>query len=256
MEIFNSPWLIKMLAKSSNTAQGRLLSLFDILDDWLNAPHLQAITKPEPDDNAQLLAFCTEQAKTLGAENPAMLAEHIVLIAKNAAQQTIALQASDALNQNHLGHAKKAAYALILAQTQKTSAISTLSRSKSAKYSIAASFILVSSVAVAWLSLPILGHTPQAATAQNNATITTTYVHENGITAQDATNMYTKYDQLRKGTCQFPEVLQIPDKDKAVYMNSVVGGNLPTTLPDLIIANFYLEKVRCNFTPMLMAASK
>jgi len=41
MDIFNSPWLIHMLAKSSKTPQGRLLSLFDILEDWLLAPNLQ-----------------------------------------------------------------------------------------------------------------------------------------------------------------------------------------------------------------------
>jgi hypothetical protein len=35
-----------------------------------------------------------------------------------------------------------------------------------------------------------------------------------------------------------------------------VGGKLPADLDDLAIANFYLEKVRCNFTPMLMATSK
>lgn len=256
MEIFNSPWLIKMLAKSSSTPQGRLLGLFDILDDWLNAPHLQTITNLALDDNSQLITFCTEQAKTLGAESPAMLAEHIVLIAKNAAQQTLALQASHALNQNHLAHAKKAAHALILAQTQKASVFSNLSQSKPARYSIAASFILVLSVATVWLTLPTQTHTLQAKLAKKDLFITATLAQEKGLTAQDATNMYAKYEQMRQGTCQFPEVLQIPDKHKAVYMQSVVGGSLPTTLPDLTIANFYLEKVRCNFTPMLMAASK
>jgi len=252
MEIFNSPWLIKMLAKSSKTAQGRLLGLFDILDDWLNAPHLQTTSNPEPGDNSQLIAFCTEQAKTLGAENPAMLAEHIVLIAKNAAQQTAARQASDQLNQNHLAHAKKAAHALILAQTQKTGAIS----SKSARYGIAASFILVLSVATVWLTLPTQVYIPQSKVAQNNLIITTAHAQEKGLTAQDASKMYTKYEQMRQGTCQFPEALLIPDKHKAVYLDNVIGGNLPTTLSNLAIANFYLEKVRCNFTPMLMAASK
>lgn len=245
-----------MLAKSSDTPQGRLLGMFDILDDWLNAPHLQKTANLEPGDHSQLIAFCTEQAKTLGAENPTMLAEHIVLIAKNAAQQTAARQASEQLNQNHLAHAKKAAHALILAQTQKASVFSNLSQSKPARYSIAASFILMLSAATIWLTLPTQTHTSQAKIAQNDLIIPATLAPEKGLTAQDATNMYAKYEQMRKGTCQFPEVLQIPDKHKAVYMQSVVGGSLPTTLPDLTIANFYLEKVRCNFTPMLMAASK
>ena len=39
-EILNSEWLIKMLEKSSQTPHGRLLSLFDILEDWLDAPNV------------------------------------------------------------------------------------------------------------------------------------------------------------------------------------------------------------------------
>ncbi|MDP1595951.1 MAG: hypothetical protein Q8S46_06875 [Methylotenera sp.] len=245
-----------MLAKSSSTPQGRLLGLFDILDDWLNAPNLQTITNLALNNNSQLIIFCTEQAKTLGVENPAMLAQHIVLIAKNAAQQTLAQKASNALNQNHLAHAKKAAHALILAQTQKPSVISTLSQSKTARYSIAASFILVLSVATIWLTLPTKTYTLQSKLAQNDLVTPTAHAHEKGLTAQDATKMYTKYEQMRQGTCQFPEALFIPDKHKAIYLDNVVGGNLPTTLSDLAVTNFYLEQVRCNFTPMLMAASK
>jgi hypothetical protein len=78
---------------------------------------------------------------------------------------------------------------------------------------------------------------------------------EVSLTAKDASLLYAKYEQMRQGTCQYPEALQIPDQDKAVYLENVVGGKLPTNLKDLAIANRYLEKVRCNFTPMLMANS-
>ena len=38
MDILNSTWLVKMVEKSAKTPQIRLLSLFDILDDWTEAP--------------------------------------------------------------------------------------------------------------------------------------------------------------------------------------------------------------------------
>ena len=41
MDIFNSQWLFKMLVKSSKTPRGRILSLFDILQDWIRAPNIQ-----------------------------------------------------------------------------------------------------------------------------------------------------------------------------------------------------------------------
>lgn len=254
MDIFNSQWLLNMLAKSSKTPQGRILSLFDILSDWLDAPSVELKNQLKISQNTisnqQLIEYCASQAKACGAENPAMLAEHIVLIARNAAQQEI--------NQpgcNSLAHAKKAANALILAQTQKEWFFSKRVSAKPAVYAIAASACLLASVA-AWLPALIQSNRPQTALASTNSGNTKPAPTSTRLTAHDAANMYAKYEQMRNGTCQFPEAIQIPDKDKAIYLDNVVGGKLPTDLNDLATANFYLEKVRCNFTPMLMAHSK
>ncbi|MDI1299900.1 hypothetical protein [Methylotenera sp.] len=265
MDIFNSQWLLNMLAKSSKTPQGRILSLFDILNDWLAAPDTQMIITQTSLASGQLIEFLTAQAKNLGAANPSILAEHITLIARNAAQQEI--------NQPGCGslmHAKKAANALILAQTQnewvwlenlrdKLSAFKP-SMSKPAIFGIAASIFLIVGISSMWL--PALLHkqtSPLIAKSFNNETTKVSVAKSPAttrLTAQEAAAMYARYEQMRNGTCQFPEAIQIPDKDKAVYLENVVGGKIPTNLHDLAIANSYLEKVRCNFTPMLMANSR
>ena len=256
MDVFNSQWLLNMLAKSSKTPQGRILSLFDILDDWLQAPNIQLDITNSGIPNQKLIAFCTEQAKACCAENPAILAEHIVLIARNAAQQEINQPGS-----NSLAHAKKAAHALILAQTQKEWLSLTLSNKQLAAYGVAASVFVIIGVAAMWL--PVLMQNTHAKIPLAKNSVKTDFLQtvmltpaNNGLTASDATALYAKYEQMRNGTCQFPEVLQIPDKDKMIYIENVVGGKLPTSLANLAIANTYLEKVRCNFTPMLMAHSK
>ena len=256
MDIFNSQWLLNMLAKSSKTPQGRILSLFDILGDWLQAPNVQLDIQNSNTTSQQLIAFFTAQAKACGAENPAMLAEHIVLIAKNAVQQEINQPSC-----NSLAHAKKAAHALILAQTQKEWFFSEVSISKRAAYSIAASIFLLIGAVTLWLPNLMQNNHPKIAIASHSIENTTALVAapalpSAAITAHDAAAMYAKFEQMRNGTCQFPEVIQIPDKDKAIYLENVVGGKLPTDLANLAIANAYLEKVRCNFTPMLMAHSK
>ena len=249
MDVFNSQWLINMLAKSSKTPQGRLLSLFDILQDWQNAPNVH-IEVEQNASNLALIAFCVVQAKACGAANPEMLAEHIVLIARNATQQAILHPESTSFT-----HAKKAAHALILAQTQKERLIS-----KPATYAIAASLFLAIGVGAMWL--PQLSQLVQPTRVATHRAIThplisaVAYKEEVGVNAHEAAVMYAKYEQMRNGTCQFPEALQIPDKDKSVYLENVVGGKLPTNLKDLAVANYYLEKVRCNFTPMLMANSR
>jgi hypothetical protein len=252
MDIFNSQWLLNMLAKSSKTPQGRILSLFDILSDWIQAPNIRLDIKNNSIPSQQLIAFCTAQAKACGAENPAMLAEHIVLIAINAAQQEINLPGC-----NSLAHAKKAANALILAQTQKEGFFSDITISKRAAYTTTASvFVMIGALA---LLLPnFMRQTTIASdnTKANVLLVATQTPVSAGISAHDAAAMYAKFEQMRNGTCQFPEAIQIPDKDKTIYLENVVGGKLPTDLHDLAIANAYLEKVRCNFTPMLMAHSK
>ena len=140
MDILNSTWLIKMLSKANATPQGRMLSLFDILDDWLTAPQLNsAITQlkllANNESKPLLVAYLTEQAIACGADNPVTLAEHLVLIARNAAQQSIHHP-----NCGSLAHGKKVAAALILAQTMTTrSSLSLLKKPWS--YGIAASLI-------------------------------------------------------------------------------------------------------------------
>lgn len=256
MEIFDSPWLINMLAKASKTPQGRLLALFDILHDWLKAPSFEQASVTLGAPSLPLVSYCLDQARLLGAENPELLAEHIVLIAQNAARHAIVQPES-----NSLIHAKKVAQALIQAQTQKTGLAANLKASHAVHYGVAASLLMLIGAAAIWSPMFMHSRNAQAQLAQtdqrNNITSANAAENQNkALTAIDASRMYAKYEQMRQGTCQFPEALQIPDKHKSIYLENVVGGKLPTDLEDLSVANFYLEKVRCNFTPMLMAASK
>jgi hypothetical protein len=252
-DLLSSSWLIYMLAKSSSTPEGRLLSLFDILNDWLKAPNMLKHCRLSDSNHSLLLDYCIHQAQALGAENPEILAEHIVLIARNAAQQNITHPSS-----NSLTHAKKAARALILAQTQPTSAKQNKSAlSKPMTYSIAATLALAICTSLIWA--PFLKDQQSTAhmhAESNDNSAVISKKEDQHLTAHDATQMYAKYELMRQGTCQFPEALLMPDKHKAIYLENVVGGKLPSTLEDLAIANEYLEKIKCNFTPMLMAASK
>ncbi len=251
--LLSSSWLIYMLAKSSNTPEGRLLSLFEILNDWLKAPTVTRHAHLGDSNYSLLLSYCTEQAKALGADSPALLAEHIVLIARNAAEHSITNPAS-----NSLAHAKKAAHALIQAQTQPTTVKQNKTRFvQPVSYGIAATLVLAIAASVIWA--PLLN---ERSTSNKNVAVAIdqdavlSAKEKPQLNAHDATQMYAKYELMRQGTCQFPEALLMPDKHKAIYLENVVGGKLPSNLEDLAIANQYLEKIKCNFTPMLMAASK
>ncbi len=232
MDDFNSAAQLAQLTQRGKTPSERLLSLFDALRDAPSSVQMATSIA----DNAALLAFCTKQASALGASQPRMLAEHILLIAINAN-----LQSEQQARLDCLKHGKKAALALILAQTQNQPGRLNWLWSKPAFYGLSVGCLLAVSIG---FGLDIAKH-PLNISDQSEVT----------LSAKDASLLYAKYEQMRQGTCQYPEALQIPDQDKAVYLENVVGGKLPTNLKDLAIANRYLEKVRCNFTPMLMANS-
>jgi hypothetical protein len=256
MDIFNSQWLLNMLDKSSKTPQGCILGLFDVLAESLQTPSLEIDSLNKVGKQA-LINFISLQAKRCHAENPEILAEHIVLIARNAMQQEMNVPGC-----NSLTHAKKAANALILAQTQRNWLYTKTLFSKPVTYAIAASVLVLTVSTAIWLIDFTQTNQLQLALTRNHISKTNTLIAanpkhiNNNITASDAAAMYAKFEQMRNGTCQFPEAIQIPDRDKAIYLINVVGGKLPTDLHDLAVANAYLEKVRCNFTPMLMAHSK
>ncbi len=255
MDILNSDWLVDMLKKSSSTPHGRLLNLFEILEDWLNAPNIaeqikaKTATKPK---SHQLQDYLTIEAAKAGAAMPEMLANQLYLMAIAATQEK--LQAN---NQASLGHAKSAAHALIIAQTKKEFYIT-----KSSAYAIAASFLgvlvvtgalyinqnshnqIVTKKSIVANNMPIQAAIPQLVSTDNLAN------------PEQTAALMAQIELMRHGNCQLIEAIQLPDQYKGIYLNMVVNGQVSTDPREQKIAFALLKQTRCNYTPMLMANSK
>ena len=261
MDILNSDWLVHMLKKSSSTPHGRLLSLFEILEDWLDllniAPpniaaqiHINAATQTSPH---QLQDYLTIEAAKAGAAMPEMLASQLYFMAIAATQEK--LQAN---NLASLSHAKSAANALILAQTKKEFHIT-----KSTSYAIAASFlgILVVSGAV-YMNLHANQNLHQVAEKNSishmpiQAAIPQLVSVDNLADPEQTAALMAQIELMRHGNCQLIEAIQLPDQYKGIYLNMVVNGQVSTDPREQKIAFALLKQTRCNYTPMLMANSK
>lgn len=250
MQILDSEWLMKMLEKSGTTPEVRLLKLFDILSDWVEAPQINILLKQESINSPHLLLqYLTQQAQEAGAAMPEMLAEQLVFLASSALKSRI----EDAQSES-LSHAKQAAKALITAQCEREA----IHINKSTIYSALVIFIGTITIGV----LIYKNHYTDA-TANN---IATNQVNNSSTSMFDKTNevagnpkhtaeMYASIETMRGGDCQFIEALQIPDADKKIYLENVVGGQVPTNVHDQMIAQHYMQKIRCNYTPMLMKNS-
>lgn len=247
---FNANQVITEMQAVNQSSDASLLSLFDILD-------AQLASKPSSIDqqsifNQALIDHCMAQAIKARASHPNVLAEHILLIAQNAFNQQIQQPSSQSLV-----HAKKAASALIMAQTNAGHARFGINHFN--RYAFMACMGLIGiSLFYYWSTLQqtLKPKTPTTISTITAPIVTSPRMNNDSLSAQEASEMYAKYELMRSGTCRYLEALQLPDKDKAIYIDSVVGGKLPTNLGDLAIANKYLEKVSCNYTPMLMKKSK
>ena len=276
----NSEWLIKMLEKSSQTPHGRLLSLFDILEDWLDAPNVAPtireqiagqFTSPKP---AKILQdYLTLEAAKAGAAMPEMLASQLYFMAICAINEHLQPQGLSPHNipakagyscvkaNYHKGfsHAKSAANALILAQTRKEFYIA-----KSSAYAMAASFLGVLVIAGSAFMFN-LKQTQKAEqfTELQSATLSTLVstaptlaISEMTASPDQTVAIMAQLELMRHGNCQLIEAIQLPDSQKGIYLNMVVNGQVSTDPHDQKIAMELIKKTRCSYTPMLMVNSK
>lgn len=240
--------LISRMSSKVDEPSKQLLSVFDVLHETIQKGSQVA---PDKIFNYTLNKHCVKLSQQARANHPKILADHLLFIAENAFLQEAAHPESKSLI-----HAKKVAQALIQAQTHTPNFLQPVTQRPKL---LAGGLISFCALLVAgWLFFTSSAKmTPETSvsieTADNSKT---TRSLQDSLTAQEASAMYTKFEMMRNGTCRYIEAIQIPDQDKAVYLESVVGGKLPTNLKDLATANAYLEKIDCNYTPMLMQKSK
>ncbi len=264
----NSSWLIKMLEKSSVTPRGRLLNLFDILEDWLEAPVVReqlekGLSVQAPEKTLQ--DFLTLEAAKAGAAMPEMLASQLYFMAIAAAQEKLQANHAQSLslssNFTHvtnssrstsLSHAKVAAAALISAQTKKEFHIA-----KPTVHAMAASFAAVCAIAGCLLIFNLQQPTTTIAATQvpTQAVIPQLVAAEETADPHQTAALMAQIEQMRHGNCQLIEAIQLPDSQKGIYLNMVVNGQVSTNPQEQAIAFELLRRTRCNYTPMLMANS-
>lgn len=239
-----------MLAKAGKTPQARLLSLFDILDDWTQAPGIseqfEAVTHSGAD---ALKTYLSLEAAKAGAALPEMLATQLHMMAASAIQEKLVGH-----NQAALIHAKSAARALITAQTKKEFHIA-----RSSVYAIAASFIgaLAIGGSIFLYNNNHLAPAPKVASiAQTQHTTDFKPAVSNASASPRSTVALMKQiEQMRSGNCQLIEAIQLPDEQKAVYFQNIVLGQISTDPKEQALVRELLSKIRCNYSPMLMKKS-
>lgn len=237
-----------MLKKAGNTPQARLLSLFDILNDWAEAPGVDAELNQQTNahDATLLKTYLSLEAAKASAALPEMLATQLYVMALSAMQEKLL-----AHNAGALLHAKSAAEALITAQTKKEFHIS-----RTAVYAIAASFIgaLVISGSLFFLYQPAIEAPSQIVSAPVETPFEPIFNAELA-SPQSTAALVAQIEKMRSGNCRLLEAIQLPDRYKSIYFKNIVLGQISSDANEQILVRELLEKIQCNYTPMLMKKS-
>jgi len=186
------------------------------------------------------------EAAKAGAALPEMLATQLYFMALSAMQEKL-------LDHNAAGllHAKSAAEALITAQTKKEFRIS-----RTSAYAIAASFFgaIIITGSLFFLYKPSVETPAQVASITLDSPFKPT-VNPNIASPQSTAALVAQIEQMRNGNCQLLEAIQLPDAYKSIYFRNIVLGQISTKPSEQKLVRELLQKIRCNYTPMLMKKS-
>ena len=250
MDILNSEWLIAMLKKSSNSPHTRLLNLFDVLDDWLDAPQINSnIALNTSQDETSLVQYLTIEGAKAGAAMPELLANQLYFMAIAAAQEKL-----NHHNPASLSHAKSAANALIAAQTTREFHIR-----KRTAYAVAAGTVALVGCILGyqlWNSNTNIDMLETQSFTSMPSTGMVADASSLSASPEQTAALFARIEQMRKGNCQLIEALQLPDSYKKVYFENIVMGQISVNREDQKLTNQLLDMVKCNYTPMLMANSR
>lgn len=251
--LLDSAWLIHMMEKASTRPEGKILAMFDIVQDWTQAPRIessQATTDILSSPPQGLLSFIADQAKLLHIQEPELFANQALFMLFTA------LQSQDlASRSQHLTHAKTALDALMQAQRP--------AKHRRGSWLLAGGMILALCIGL-YVGSQILRDngidaSPSQQTSQatsRTSTAKTLSDDSSKLSPMEVSELLSKIEQMRRGSCRFIEAIQIPDKDKDTYINVVVNGQAPKSRIEMEVAKGYLQKVQCTYTPMLMMNSK
>lgn len=247
MDILHSNWLVQMLRKSAKTPEARMLSLFDLLDDWSNAPGVAL--GPEQlvphTDASNLKTYLALEAEKAGAALPDMLANQLYFMAISAMQEKI-IDHNDA----SMLHAKNAANALIKAQTKKEFHIP-----RASAYAVAASFIGALFVGAALFFSTQYDKPNATQVASTDATTIQPTFKPQYASPMSTATLVAEIERMRHGNCRLLEAIQLPDRYKSIYFQNIVLGQISTDPGEQKVVRELLAKIRCNYTPMLMKKS-
>jgi hypothetical protein len=242
--MLHSDWLLNMLDKSGRTPRERILGLFDILQDWTNAPGLQSTDCALAGTEDPLIEYLARQAAAQQLPEPDILATQIYFIALGALQTAKAETPGDAFLQG-----KQAAAVLLDAYRP------ALPLKSGAVAAAASVFVIGIALFLAEGNEPIntSDNVALLPSAVSIPALQSIEVSSSNSPDQVA-SLHDSLERIRRGVCQYPQALMLAPEARAVFLENVVHGSVPVDANQMREARQLMQKVECYYPPVAMTA--
>ncbi|HSI21541.1 MAG TPA: hypothetical protein VK959_00835 [Methylophilaceae bacterium] len=240
--MLHSDWLLKMLDKTGYTPRERVLALFDILQDWATAPGLKTGTGMTGSENA-LIAYLARQLTALRLPEAEILAAQIYFIALGALHTAGTGECDNAFLQG-----RQAAAVLLDAHRPPR-------RVNTGAAVVASLFVLVSAVFIAAGDYPVAPSQPMATRSMpTDIGAFRPVTARLGSSPDQVASLNDSLERMRRGVCQYPQALMLAPEARAVFLENVVNGSVPTDAGQIREARLLAQKVECYYAPVAMTA--
>lgn len=243
MDVLDSQWLLRMLSRAGDSPAERLTALFDILQDWLDAPHLREVWQHQAPcgDHPRLLNYLKREATAGGAASPDELAHQVLFLAIGALQEE--LRSPDC---GALAYARQAVQLLVDMELGRARGRSTSTRRMAALATLAVSVISGMLVADGTGRLP--GTLPTSTTGlQVSATPLASSISPDQVAA-----LHDSLERIRQGQCMYPQALMLPASQRAIFLENFIDGWTPGPQPSMRELQELASKVDCYYPPVAM----
>jgi hypothetical protein len=243
-------WLVKMLQHAATHPGERIMALFDILHDWMDAPGLRQALRPYMLAQAPaepLLDYLEQQARLAGCSDPDGCARQIYYLALGALHEALSRP-----NCSAVSDARKAAEILLAAHSKPTNQL--------AYAALAAALLCLLALPASVLLQPALDASPsppQLVVARAEPLPLATQdvrVEPASYSPDRLSSMHQTLEKLQQGVCQYPQALMLPAEQRSILIENIVNGELSANHQRMQLAQKVALKVDCYYAPIAMTS--
>jgi len=242
MQTLFSDWLKRMVSKSATTPEARIVNLFGILQDWLEAPGMREqllVAGLDADGHRAIHAFLLALTAEAKLDESEKLAFQLSFILLGAITEEIRSPGNRAMAQ-----AGEAAAKLIAAARPPRAG---------RPRAMAAASVAVLALTSGALLLPASTPGPLAPAEKNRAVLQARTPALPSSRPDRLAAIYQMHDLIRTGQCSYPQALMLAAEQRAAFLEGVVNiDTLNTATSNLDEISRLYHTVKCSYAPAAM----